>query len=73
MAVAKVIEIQAESYESWDHAARQALIQAAKSVPNLRSIYLTGYQEIFDEKSIAPYLVKANIYLSYEDGDGRAK
>ena len=72
MTVSKVVEVQAQSYESWEHAARQAMIQVAKSVPNLLSIYLPDYQEIFDEKNIAPYLVKASIYLSYDEREGRA-
>ncbi|MEM8848064.1 MAG: dodecin family protein, partial [Bacteroidota bacterium] len=40
MAVLKVIEVLANSDESWEQAAKNALEQASKSVNNIRSVYI---------------------------------
>lgn len=40
MAVLKVIEIMADSPESWEHAARAAVKKASKSVNNIKSVWI---------------------------------
>ena len=40
MAVHKVIEIMAESEESWEDAARNAVRKASKSVENIKSVWV---------------------------------
>ncbi|MBZ0217106.1 MAG: dodecin family protein [Fimbriimonadaceae bacterium] len=40
MTVLKTIEIMADSNQSWEDATRQALKQAAKSVDNIKSVWV---------------------------------
>jgi len=61
MAVAKVIEIMAESNESWEDAAQQALNEAAKTVDNIRSIYIKDQQAIVEGNQISKFRVNAKV------------
>lgn len=42
MAVVKVIELLAESENSWEDAVRQAVVEASKSVRGIRSVYVSS-------------------------------
>jgi flavin-binding protein dodecin len=66
MEIAKEIEILAESDKSWEDAAQQALIETARTVRSLHSIFLKGYQPVIDNNGSAPYCVNARIWLSYD-------
>lgn len=61
MAVAKVIEILAQSEESWEDATEQALKEASKTVRNIETIYLKDFQAIVEDDEIAGYRVNAKI------------
>lgn len=61
MAVAKVIEIMAESNKSWEDAAQQALNEAAKTVDNIRSIYIKDQQAIVEGNQITKFRVNAKV------------
>ncbi|HCE57840.1 MAG TPA: dodecin domain-containing protein [Prolixibacteraceae bacterium] len=40
MALLKVIELMAESKESWEDATQKAVSEASKSIRNIRSVYV---------------------------------
>ena len=40
MGVLKVIEVLSNSSKSWEDATRKAVIEASKSVKNIRSVYI---------------------------------
>lgn len=61
MPVVKVIEILAESDESWEHAAQIALKEAAKTVRNIKSLYIKEFQAIVENEQIARYRVNAKV------------
>jgi hypothetical protein len=61
MAVAKVIEIMAESNESWEDAAQQALNEASRTVDNIRSIYIKDQQAIVEGNQITKFRVNAKV------------
>ncbi|RPI32930.1 MAG: dodecin domain-containing protein [Chloroflexota bacterium] len=62
MAVVKVIELIAQSNESWEDATRQALVEARKTIRNIQSIYVKEFQAIVDDRQeIAVYRVNAKI------------
>lgn len=50
MAVLKVIEIMADSSESWEDAARAAVKQASKSVNNIQSVWIKDQSCSVNEK-----------------------
>ncbi len=61
MAVVKVIEIMADSPNSWEEAAQNALKEAAKTVKNIKSIYVKDMQAIVDNDMIVNYRVNTKI------------
>lgn len=67
MAVVKVIEVIAESKISWEDAAQNAVKEAAKSVDNIRSIYIKEFKASVDENNIDKYLVIAKISFMVEN------
>ena len=66
MAVVKVIEVLAQSDESWEDAVQQALDEASKTVRNIKSIYVKDFQAIVEGGEIAAYRVDTKI--SFEVG-----
>ena len=67
MAVVKVIELLAESDQSWEDAAQVALDEAAKTVRNIKSLYIKEFQAIVKDGQIASHRVNAKISFVVED------
>lgn len=61
MSVVKVIEVLAQSDESWEAAAQVALDEASKSVRNIQSLYIKEFQAIVSDNKISKYRVNAKI------------
>lgn len=61
MTMLKVIEILAESDKSWEDAAQSAVQQAAKSVRNIKSIYVENFEATVDNARLVKYRVNAKI------------
>lgn len=61
MAIVKVIEVLAQSEESWDDAAEQALREASKSVRNIQSIYVKEFQAIVENERFKNYRINAKV------------
>jgi len=57
----KVIEVLAESDKSWEDAAQSAVQQAAKSVRNIKSIYVDNFEATVDNARLVKYRVNAKI------------
>ena len=64
MAVLKVIEVLANSDESWEDAAKNALSQASKSVKNIRSVYINEQSATVKNGEIDNYRV--NVKITFE-------
>lgn len=61
MKVLKVIELLANSDKSWEDAANNAVAQAAKSVDNIRSVYIHEQSATVSNGKIDMYRVNAKI------------
>jgi len=66
MTMLKVIEILAESDKSWEDAAQSAVQQAAKSVRNIKSIYVENLEATVDNARLVKYRVNAKISFVLE-------
>jgi dodecin len=64
--VVKVIEVLAESEKSWEDAAREAVERAAKTVKNIRSIYIENFEAKVEGKKIVRFRVNAKISFLME-------
>jgi flavin-binding protein dodecin len=61
MAVLKVIEIMASSPVSWEDAAAIAVKTAAKTVKEIRSVYIQDQSAVVIKNKITEYRVNAKI------------
>jgi hypothetical protein len=66
MAMLKVIEVLAESDESWEDAADRAVKEAARTVRGIRSIYIKHFEATVEEDEIRRYRINANISFELE-------
>jgi hypothetical protein len=67
MAVVKVIELLAQSPESWEAATQEALREAAKTIRDIQSIYVKEFQAIVENGQITNYRV--NVKISFKVSD----
>jgi len=67
MAVVKVIEILAESQESWEAAAQEAVAEAVKTVRGIQTVYINALQAIVEGDKIVRYRVDAKISFIVKD------
>ena len=63
MKVVKVIELLAESSEGWEQAAQDAVTHAAKTIRNIRSVYVQDMQGVVENNKIVQY--RANVKISF--------
>ncbi|CAL62500.1 Conserved hypothetical protein [Herminiimonas arsenicoxydans] len=61
MSLLKVIEVLAESDKSWEDAAQMAVKTAAKTVHNIKSIYIKEMEASVDKDKITHYRINAKI------------
>ncbi len=64
MAILKVIEVLANSDKSWEDATKQAVKHAAKSVKNIRSVYVNEQSASVNDNEITEYRV--NVKITFE-------
>jgi dodecin len=66
MAVVKVIELLAESEQSWEDAARQAVAEATKSVRGVSSVYVDNFQATVENDKVKNFRVNAKVSFKVE-------
>lgn len=57
----KVIEILAESPNSWEEAASEAILKAAETVHGIKSIYIKNFEAEVNNNKITNYRINAKI------------
>ena len=66
MAVVKVIELLAESEQSWEDAARKAVEEAARTLRGVSSIYIKEFQATVENDRIKAFRVNAKVSFLIE-------
>jgi flavin-binding protein dodecin len=69
MAIVKVIEVLAESTDSWEDAARKAVAEASKTVRNISSIYVKEFQATVENNQIRNFRINGKISFLIEGAD----
>ena len=64
MSVIKVIELLASSKKSWEDAAQNAVTHAAKTIKNIKSVYVQEQTAVVIGENITEYRV--NVKISFE-------
>ena len=66
MAVVKVIELLAESGESWEDAARMAVQEATQSIKGVTSVYIKEFQATVENDKVKNFRVNAKVSFKLE-------
>ena len=66
MSTHKVIEVLAQSDDSWEDAAQLAVDDAAQSLHGIKSVYIENLEAVVDENKIVQYRVNAKITFEVE-------
>jgi dodecin len=66
MSLLKVIEILAESPNSWEEAAQNAIQQASESLRGISSIYIKEFEAKVENDRITSYRVNAKVTFALE-------
>lgn len=66
MSMLKVIEVLAKSNQSWEDAAKQAIANAAKTVRNIKSIWIENFEATVEGDKITRYRINAKISFTLE-------
>jgi flavin-binding protein dodecin len=61
MAIHKVIEVISQSEKSWEDAAQRAVTDAAKTVEQIKSIWIKNFEATVRGDKIVEYRLNANI------------
>ncbi len=67
MSIIKVIEVMANSTKSWEDATQNAVLHAAKSLHNIKSVWIEDQSAIVREKKITEYRVTAKISFEIDE------
>lgn len=66
MNIHKIIEVLAYSNESWEDAAKQAIVDASKSLNNIESLYIKNLSAKVENNTITQYRINAQITFKVE-------
>ena len=69
MAVYKIVELVGTSPESWEDAARNAMITASKTLEDLRIAEVVKQDVTVDNGKITAFRVRLNLSFKYRDSD----
>jgi flavin-binding protein dodecin len=69
MAVVNVVELLAESGESWEDAVRQAVAEATKTLRGVTSVYVQEFQATVENDKVKNF--RANVKVSFVLEEGR--
>jgi dodecin len=64
--VVKVIELMSQSPKSWEDAAQGAVEEAAKTLRNIRSLYIKEFTAEVDDGRVANYRINAKVTFDLE-------
>ena len=67
MAVAKVIEIMAESDVGWEDAARKCVVEASETIRNIKTLWVDGMQAVVEGDAIVKYRINAKVTFVVRD------
>jgi flavin-binding protein dodecin len=66
MAIIKVIEIMSSSNKNWEDAAQHAILEAAKSLHNIKSLYIKEHSVVVDHNMIKEYRITGSLSFEVE-------
>jgi flavin-binding protein dodecin len=67
MPIVKVIELMSSSNKSWEDAAQHAILEAAKSLHNIKTLYIKEHSVVVDQNNmIKEYRITGSLSFEVE-------
>lgn len=66
MAVVKVVELLAQSEKGWEDATQVALREAARTIRDIKSVYVKDFQAIVENDQITWYRVNVKVSFTVD-------
>jgi flavin-binding protein dodecin len=64
--IVKVIEVMSESSSSWEEATQNVVSEAAKTLRNIRSVYIKEFTAAVENDKVTSYRVNAKVTFEME-------
>jgi dodecin len=59
--IAKVVEVIAQSEKSFDDAVEQCLVEASRTIDDVKEIWVSGFKAVVENNKIVEYRVNAKV------------
>ena len=67
MSVVKMLELSAQSPESWEAATRQAVERASRTLRNIRSVWVKEFEAVVENDDVTQFRVVVKISFQLEE------
>ena len=68
MSVVKTIELSAQSPQSYEDAVRQAVERAARTIRNIRSVWVKEFEAVVEDGTVTQFRVFVKIAFALDEG-----
>jgi flavin-binding protein dodecin len=68
MSIVKMVELSAQSLDSWEDATRQAVERAAQTLRNIRSVWVKEFEAVVENEQVTQFRVVLKIAFQLDEG-----
>jgi dodecin len=68
MSIVKMVELSAQSPDSWEDATRQAVERAAQTLHNIRSVWVKEFEAVVENEQVTQFRVVLKIAFQLDEG-----
>jgi dodecin len=68
MSIVKMVELSAQSPDSWEDATRQAVERAAQTLRNIRSVWVKEFEAVVENEQVTQFRVVLKIAFQLVEG-----
>jgi len=68
MSIVKMVELSAQSPDSWEEATRQAVERAARTLRNIRSVWVKEFEAVVENEKVTQFRVVLKIAFQLDEG-----
>jgi dodecin len=67
MSIVKMVELSSQSPDSWEEATRQAVERAARTLRNIRSVWVKEFEAVVENEQVTQFRVILKIAFQLEE------
>ncbi|WP_445500320.1 dodecin family protein [Microvirga sp. G4-2] len=69
MSIVKMVELSSQSPDSWEEATRQAVERAARTLRNIRSVWVKEFEAVVENEQVTQFRVILKIAFQLEEDE----